>query len=300
MSRASPHSGEKKIAEPLIGAHMSIAGGVHKALERGAQIGCRTIQLFTKNNNQWYAPLLSEDEIKRFQELAALTGISPIVAHSAYLINLAARDTSTLHRSRNALKDELLRCEALGISHLVLHPGAHGGAGENEGIKRIVESLNVVHEETKNLRVFTTLETTAGQGTSIGHRLEHFRLIIDEMEEPQRIAICIDTAHLFAAGYEINTSPGFIQMLNEFDRLLGIERLAVIHVNDSKRPLGSRIDRHEHIGKGLLGLDAFRFIMNDRRFGAIPKILETPKGVDMKEDIENLSVLRSLVRSETR
>jgi deoxyribonuclease-4 len=281
---------------PLVGAHMSIAGGVHTALERGAKIGCRTIQLFTKNSNQWDARQLSEEEISRFRELASSTRIAPLIAHSAYLINLAARNAPLLERSRSAFLNELLRCEALGVAALVLHPGSHGGAGEEDGMKRIAESLNLVHEKTGPLHVRTALETTAGQGTSIGYLFEQIRGIINGVEQPDRIAVCIDTAHVFAAGYEIVSRQGFLRTMKEFDDILGLERLAVIHVNDSKKPFASRVDRHEHIGKGLIGLEAFRLIMNDERLRDVPKILETPKGEDMREDVRNFAVLRSLVR----
>jgi deoxyribonuclease IV len=283
----------------LLGAHMSIAGGMHKAVERGKSIGCTTMQVFVKNNNQWRGKLLTEEEIAEYRDLIGKSGIAPVMAHDTYLINLCAKDKTLLVKSRTTFKDEFDRCESLGIDYLNFHPGSHMDQGESEGIKLIAESLNLTHDQTKGYKVKSVLEATAGQGTSIGCNFEQLQKIIDLVEEKDRMAVCIDTCHIFAAGYDISTEEGWEKTFREFDDIIGLERLVAFHVNDSKRECGSLVDRHEHIGKGKIGLDGFRFLMNDRRFAEIPKILETPKGEDMKEDIENMRVLRSLCRPNT-
>ena len=279
----------------LLGAHMSIAGGVHTAVERGISIGCTTMQMFVKNNNQWRGKELSEVDISTYKKRLLESSIGPVVVHDTYLINLCATDVDILRKSRAALKDELDRCEVLGVEYLNFHPGSHVGAGEEEGIKRIVESLNVIHEETNGYQVKSVLETTAGQGTAIGYRFEQLREIIDQVDDPSRMAVCMDTCHVFAAGYDISTERGYEKTFEEFDAVIGLDRLVAFHVNDSKRDLGSHVDRHEHIGKGKIGKAGFGLLMNDERFLKIPKILETPKGPEMKEDIKNMRLLRSLV-----
>jgi deoxyribonuclease IV len=281
----------------LLGAHMSIAGGVHTAVERGISIGCTTMQMFVKNNNQWRGKELSDEDIATYKKLLRESSIGPVVVHDTYLINLCAADKQILRKSRAALKDELDRCEVLGVEYLNFHPGSHVGAGEEEGIKRIAESLNIIHEETKGYRVKSVLETTAGQGTAIGYRFEQLREIIDMVAEPDRMAVCMDTCHVFAAGYDISTERGYEKTFHEFDAIIGLDRLVAFHVNDSKRELGSRVDRHDHIGKGKIGKTGFRLLMNDERFRAIPKILETPKGPEMKEDVRNMRLLRNMVLS---
>ena len=279
---------------------MSIKGGIHTAHERGMRIGCTTIQLFTKNNTQWAAKPLSEEDVKNYKRLEKKSRIRPVVAHSSYLINLCARDPLVLKKSRRGFKDELDRCERLGIPYLVFHPGAHMERGEQEGIERVAESLNTLHENTQGYDVMSVLEVTAGQGTAIGFRFEHLKKIIDALEMKERVGVCIDTCHLFAAGYDITTEPGYERTFDEFEDIIGFERLVVFHVNDSKRELGSRVDRHEHIGKGRIGTVAFRFLMNDPRFVKVPKILETPKSEDMHEDVMNLRKLRGLLPRRTR
>ncbi|MBM2840747.1 MAG: putative endonuclease 4 [Bacteroidetes bacterium] len=283
----------------LLGAHMSINGGVHTAFARGLSVGCTTMQVFNKNNNRWNAPRLSNEDIQNYKREEVKARISPVVSHAAYLINLCATNENTLQQSRKAFLDELNRCEALEIVALIFHPGAHLGAGEDEGIKRIAESLNVIHEQAKGNPVLSTLESTAGQGSAIGYRFEHLRSIIDLVDDEQRMAVCIDTCHLLAAGYDITTERGWSDTVTQFDDIVGLKKLVAVHVNDSKKELGSRVDRHEHIGKGQIGLDGFRGLMNDPRFENIPKILETPKSEDMHEDIENLSVLRSLIKTKS-
>lgn len=281
--------------DPLIGAHQSIAGGIHKAFERAEYAGCTALQVFTKNSNQWHAKPLTDEDIASYKTAASKsTVVAPIVAHDSYLINLCAKDSTLLQRSRHAFVDELRRCEALGISYLNFHPGAHTGQGEEEGIKRIIESLNWAHEETKGFAVRSVLETTAGQGSAIGYRFEHLRTIIDGVDDHERMAVCIDTCHIFAAGYDISTEKGYGEIMKEFDAIVGLKRLVAIHTNDSKKPLGSRVDRHEHIGKGAIGKTGFRMLMQDERLFSVPKILETPKGEDLKEDKINLRMLRRL------
>jgi len=274
---------------------MSIAGGVHTAVERGISIGCTTMQMFVKNNNQWRGKELSDEDIATYKKLLRESSIGPVVVHDTYLINLCAADKQILRKSRAALKDELDRCEVLGVEYLNFHPGSHVGAGEEEGIKRIAESLNIIHEETKKYRVKSVLETTAGQGTAIGYRFEQLREIIDMVAEPNRMAVCIDTCHVFAAGYDISTERGYEKTFEDFDAIIGLDRLVAFHVNDSKRELGSHVDRHDHIGKGKIGKTGFRLLMNDERFRAVPKILETPKGPEMKEDVRNMRLLRNMV-----
>jgi deoxyribonuclease-4 len=274
---------------------MSIAGGVHRALERAHSIGCPTLQMFVKNNNQWKGKPLTDEDVTAFRQARTDTGIGPVVVHDTYLINLCAVDPEILKKSRAALKDELDRCERLGVEYLNIHPGSHMGTGEEEGVKRIAESLNVIHEQTKGYRVLSVVESTAGQGTALGYRFEQLRSIIDLVEERDRMAVCVDTCHVFAAGYDISTEDGYERTFGEFDEVVGLGRLVAFHVNDSKKPLGSRVDRHDHIGKGVMGFEGFRLLMNDPRFESIPKILETPKSDDLHEDVENISVLKGLV-----
>jgi deoxyribonuclease IV len=253
------------------------------------------MQIFTKNASQWEGKPIVDADIISYKTARAKATIDPVVAHAAYLINLCAPDPGILRKSQRAFEDELRRCEALGLRGLVFHPGAHMGQGEPDGICRIAESINTVHLRTPAFRTFTILETTAGQGSALGYRFEHLRSIIDGVEQRDRMAVCIDTCHLFAAGYPVHTDQGWEETIQNFDAVIGLNRLAVVHVNDSKKELGSRVDRHDHIGKGKIGKDGFRRLMNDSRFAAIPKILETEKSDDMHEDVENMNTLRSLV-----
>jgi deoxyribonuclease-4 len=279
---------------------MSIAGGVHTAVERAVKIGCTTMQMFVKNNTQWRGKPMTQEDVSTYKKLLSESSIRPVLVHDTYLINLCATDKIILKRSRDALKDEFHRAEQLGVAYLNFHPGAHMGAGEDDGIKVVAESLNIIHSQIKGYRVKSVLEATAGQGTALGYRFEQLRAIIDFVEEKERMAVCIDTCHVFAAGYDISSEGGYRRTFEEFDAVVGLERLVAFHVNDSKRELGSRVDRHEHIGKGRIGKTGFRLLMNDDRFRGIPKILETPKGPDMRQDVRNLRVLRNLVRSETQ
>ncbi|HOJ18977.1 MAG TPA: deoxyribonuclease IV [Ignavibacteriaceae bacterium] len=281
----------------LLGAHTSIQGGVAKAVELASGLGFSAMQIFTKNNNQWQGKVISDEEALTFRDKLAATEIKFVMSHDSYLINLCAPDESVLAKSRAAFIDEIKRCSQLGIKYLNFHPGSHGGRGMEEGIKLIAESLNTAHQRTPGVNVYSTLETTAGQGNSIGYRFEQLRQIIDLVEEKDRMRVCIDTAHIFAAGYELRVEKEFEKVFLEFDNILGLDRLAAFHVNDSKKDLGSRVDRHDHIGKGFIGLEGFRNLMNHPKLAHIPKILETPKGKEQLEDLENLALLRSLINS---
>jgi deoxyribonuclease-4 len=274
---------------------MSISGGMYRAFERAALTGCTTMQVFTKNNNRWEARPYTPGDIEQYRLARAGSPVAPVLAHAAYLINLCAVDGEVLRKSRAALRDELGRCEALGISGLILHPGSHVGAGEKDGIKRIAESLNLAHPDTPGYRTRSILETTAGQGSAIGYRFEQLGGIIDLVDEKDRVGVCFDTCHVFAAGYDISTEGGWEETIGAFDDVIGLRRLSAIHVNDSRKERGSRVDRHDHIGKGKIGLPGFRMLMNDPRMENVPKILETEKSDDMHEDIENMNVLRSLI-----
>lgn len=282
-------------ADLLLGAHMSIAGGVDLAPLRGQQVGCRTIQLFTKSSNQWRARSLPSEEIDRFRANLQATAIAPAVAHGAYLINLASTDPALHQRSMAACLEELERAEALGIPYLVIHPGAHMGAGEEAGLRQVANSLRELLKRTKGCRVQAVLETTAGQGTALGYRFEQIALLLDQIGLPERTGVCLDTCHLFAAGYDIRTLDDYHGVLRVFDQVVGIPFLRVIHVNDCKKELGCRVDRHEHIGKGTIGLEAFRCLVTDPRLRGIPMIIETPKDGDfVTADRRNLETLRGL------
>jgi deoxyribonuclease-4 len=279
----------------LLGAHTSTSGGVSKSIDLAEKLGFNAMQIFTKNNNRWFQKPLEEKEIETFKTKLKNSNIKFVVSHDSYLINLCAKDKEILKKSRIALLDELKRCKLLGIPHLNFHPGSHLGAGEEDGIKLIAQSINIVHDKTKGYKVSSMLETTAGQGTAIGYRFEHLQKIIELVEQKERMTVCIDTAHVFAAGYDIKDTKNFKKVIKEFDEIIGLERLKCFHFNDSKKELGSRVDRHEHIGKGLIGLEGFSNILNHRRLKKVPKILETPKGNEQLEDLENLKVLRSLI-----
>lgn len=280
----------------LIGAHMSIAGGVHHALELGVRAGCRTIQIFLKNSTQWKGRPLTLDERERYRELRASSRIAPVLAHASYLINLASPDDSLFERSAAAMAEEMERANFLEVPFLILHPGSHKESGEAEGIARICSALHRVLDRVPP-PVTVLLENTAGQGTSIGHTFEQLARLYDGMKATERIGFCLDTCHLHAAGYDIRTRKAFLRMLREFDRLIGLERVHAWHVNDSKAEMGRRLDRHAHIGQGTIGLEAFRTLVNHSRMAKVPKILETPKGADLREDRMNLAVLRSLHRT---
>jgi deoxyribonuclease-4 len=274
---------------------MSISGGVDTAFDRGAQIGCDAMQIFTKNNNQWRAAPLKEDAVERYHRRQAETGITPVVAHASYLLNLATPDDALWRKSIEALLIELERCEVLYIPYLIIHPGSHMESGEDAGIARIAEALNVAHERLPDAQVKIALETTAGQGTNLGYRFEQLAAMIEGTEARDRLTVCYDTCHTLAAGYDFRTPEGYAEVFKQFDEVIGLDRLTVFHFNDSKKDMGSRIDRHAHIGEGEVGLDGFRHILNDPRFQETPMLLETPKSKDMHEDVENLARLRALI-----
>ena len=274
---------------------MSISGGVDTAFDRGAQIGCDAMQIFTKNNNQWRAAPLKEEVVERYHRRQAETGITPVVAHASYLLNLATPDDELWRKSIDALLVELERCEVLDIPYLIIHPGSHMESGEEAGIARIAEALNVTHERLPDAQVKITLETTAGQGTNLGYRFEQLAAMIEGTEARDRLTVCYDTCHTLAAGYDFRTPDGYAEVFKQFDDIIGLDRLTVFHFNDSKKDMGSRRDRHAHIGEGEVGLGGFRYILNDPRFQEIPMLLETPKSKDMHEDVENLARLRALI-----
>jgi deoxyribonuclease IV len=278
-----------------LGAHMSIAGGVDHAIARGAAIGCTAVQIFTKSSNQWAARPLGDDEAARFKEGRARAGIEQVVAHDSYLINLCSPDDRLWQKSIDACAEELERCRKLGVSWLVAHPGGHMGEGEPFGIRRMADALDAIHERVPAGGASIAIETTAGQGTVIGYRFEQIGEIIAGTRQPERLGACLDTCHVFAAGYDLRSAAAYDETLRSFDRAIGLSRLRAVHVNDCKKDLGCRVDRHEHIGKGFLGLEAFRHLMNDPRLTRLPFLLETPKEEDCREDVENLCTLIGLV-----
>jgi len=274
---------------------MSIAGGTPNAIDRARRAGCSVLQIFVKNNNQWKGKPLSEEEVQVFRANRAASDLADVVAHTCYLINLASPEAELRRQSIDTFLDELRRATLLGLSHLIVHPGSHRGDGESVGVRRIAEALDEIHDRNAETKVTTALEGTAGQGTSVGYRFEHLRDILGACREPDRVAICLDTCHLFTSGHDFRDPEGYDRMIEAFDRTVGLPKLRVLHCNDTKRELGSRVDRHEHIGKGHIGMDGFRWLMNDPRLARVPKILETPKGVTLRLDKRNLRVLRGLV-----
>jgi len=277
---------------------MSIAGGLPRAVERGLQVDCTALQIFTKSSNQWKARELGEEELAAFREAVAQGPIDFVVAHDSYLINLASPDEALWEKSVTAFILEIRRCADLAVPVLVLHPGAHKNTGEEAGLKRIAQALNRAHAETADCAVVTALETHAGQGTTLGHRFEHLRDILGGLKNPARAAVCLDTCHVFAAGYPIHTEEGWNETLEAFDDLVGLDRLACVHVNDSKKGLGCRVDRHAGLGQGEMGLLPFWHLVNDPRTRDLPMVLETPKGDDLALDVVNLDILRSLAGGE--
>ncbi len=273
---------------------MSIGGGVHRAIERSCSINSNAMQIFVKNNMQWFARPFTRDEIRAFLDHAQRGQLDSVFAHANYLINLAATNPQFHANSRQALSEELVRANRLELPFLVLHPGAHLGAGEEAGLNKIIGSIDHVLAGIPKVKTKIALETTAGQGSCVGHRFEHLAAIMNNVRQPERLVVCLDTAHVFASGYDLSTERATKKMFAEFDRTIGLDRLAALHLNDSKTARGSRVDRHEHIGKGQIGLPAFGLIMRDRRFRKIPKVLETPKGKELAEDVENMQTLRDL------
>jgi deoxyribonuclease-4 len=280
----------------LLGAHMSTNGGLSTAFQRAATIGIKTMQVFTKNQNRWEQKPTPADEIERWQAAQAATGVAPVVSHAAYLLNLGTPGEEIWEKSVKALADELTRAEQLGILGVVFHPGAHMGSGEEAGLQRIIAGIDRAHEATPGYSALTLVEGTAGQGSALGYRFEHLKTILEGVRAPERVAFCLDTCHLFAAGYDLRTPESYRAVMDEFDQLIGLARIKCFHFNDSKKDLGSRVDRHDHIGSGMLGLDAFANLLNDPRLTATPAILETEKSDDMHEDVENIRMLQSLLR----
>lgn len=301
----------------MFGSHLSIAGGMHNTLLAAETLGMETVQVFTKNQQQWVARDLEPEQVAEFRRQSRRLGFAKIVAHDSYLINLAAEGAGLREKSVAAFVEEVRRCDLLGIRYLVMHPGAHTGQGEEVGIKKVIEAFGRIIDEVEEWEreggkgrrllpgvkaeewrpVTVCIESTAGQGTCLGHTFEHLAEILAGVKRSERFGICLDTCHLLAAGYELETAEGTQKMLTEFDRLIGMKHLKVWHLNDSKKPRGSRVDRHEHIGRGCVGLAAFGVICRDPRFAQIPKILETPKekAPDGREwDEINLAILRDL------
>jgi len=289
---------------PRLGAHLSIAGGLPRAVDRAEASGCEALQIFTKSAGQWRAREIPPDEIALFRRRVRETGIGPVVAHNSYLINLAAADPELRARSIGSLCEELDRAEVLGLDGLVMHPGSYTSGTEAGGLRLIAEGLAEIFESRPNGTVRVLLEHTAGQGTNLGHRFEHLAEIIERLGGTRRVGVCLDTCHLLAAGYDICSEDGYQATFRQFGRIVGFRRLKAFHFNDSKKPRGSRVDRHEHIGKGCLGIEPFRRILNDPRFVKLPMLLETPK-LDTTQsrrlsdvdplDRKNLDVLRRLM-----
>jgi deoxyribonuclease IV len=286
---------------PLLGSHLSIAGGYYKAVDAATELGMDTVQIFSKNNNQWKGKPLSDEDIRLFREAIERGGIQTPCAHNSYLINISSPDDVLWQKSVEALVDELQRAEALGLDGVVMHPGSFVSSSEAEGLQRISTALDQVHRATKGFRCQLWLETTAGQGTNLGHRFEQIATILETVTASDRLGVCVDSCHIFAAGYPLQTPDEYAATMAEFDRTIGVDRICAWHLNDSKKPLGSRVDRHEHIGEGCLGLEPFRHILNDPRFDQIPMYLETEKGERDGENLDaiNLRTLKSLIAPRT-
>ncbi len=290
---------------PRLGAHLSIGGGLPRAVDRAVASRCEALQIFTKSAGQWRARVIPDDEIVLFRRRVADTGLSPVIAHTSYLINIAAAAPALREQSLAALLEEYDRADALGLQGLVMHPGSFTTGTEAEGLRLIASGLRALLRTRRRATPLILLEHTAGQGTNLGHRFEHLAEVIEQLDGSPRVGVCLDTCHLLTAGYDICSEEGYVQTFREFDRLVGLDRLKAFHLNDSKRPCGSRVDRHEHIGKGCLGLEPFRRILTDPRFAGLPMLLETPK-LDTPEsrrrsdvdpwDARNLRTLRRLMR----
>jgi len=278
----------------LLGAHVSITGGVYKAPERGRKLTCDCIQIFSKNQMQWKTKPLADADAARFREESKKHGIAETMIHDSYLINLASPDDALLTKSRGAFVDEMRRAELLGVRYLVFHPGAHVGSGEQAGLRAIAESMDCARRESGSSGVVLLLENTAGQGSVLGHSFEQLAKIMDSLEDQKGVGVCFDTCHAYAAGYDVRVPKGYERTFDVFDDVIGLDRLKAMHLNDSKGKLGSRLDRHEQIGRGHIGTEGFGNLMNDERFRDIPMVLETPGGE--KEYASNLKLLRSLVR----
>lgn len=278
----------------LLGAHMSIAGGLARALERGREVGCSVVQIFLRNQRQWSARPYADSEVREFRAAWKASGIRTVFAHANYLINLATPVPAEWHRAVDVFHDELERAEALGLPFVVIHPGSHRETGLPDGIRRVARAIDVLHERTRGHRVRIVLENTAGGGSSIGRTFEELAAILAAAEDGGRVGVCLDTCHLFAAGYDIRTAAGYRSAMTRAVRLLGSRRVRAFHLNDARQPLGSGLDRHEKIGRGHLGVEPFRWLMRDRRFARVPMALETPKDPEPRADREALALLRRL------
>lgn len=278
-----------------LGIHLSIAGGVTNAVGTALELGVNTLQVFLKSPSQWMGPPIDAREARRFRGMIKDAGITAF-AHAGYMINLASSTGNGRRRSIDAMLDELERASLLGIDSLVVHPGSHGGAGTDTGIRRAAESLDIILKRSRHRRIVILLETTAGQGNSLGARFEELRAIIDASRHGARLGICLDTCHVFAAGYDISRKKSTMAVIDKFDNAIGLERLSLIHLNDSKKEAGSRIDRHEHIGAGRIGKTGMRALLNDPRLVLVPAVLETPKENGLEADIRNLAAVRALMK----
>ena len=289
-------------AHPRLGAHMSIAGGFARAVDRAVATDCEAVQIFSKSSNQWRARALTDAEVGLFRQRVAETEVEPIVAHASYLINLASPDPTLRRRSTDALEDELQRANSLELAGVVLHPGAYTTSSEDEGLARIADAITDVLTRHPPGTAHLLLEQTAGQGTVLGHRFDHLRSIIDRVDDASQLGVCLDTCHLVAAGYDIISPDGYVDVFDEFEAVVGLDRLKLFHLNDSKQPLGSRVDRHETIGRGYIGTEPFGRLLRDERFRDLPMVLETPKsgrGAPSSleadpMDVQNLTLLRQL------
>jgi deoxyribonuclease IV len=288
---------------PRLGAHLSIAGGLPRAVDRAAASRCEALQIFTKSAGQWRARALPDEEVALFRRRVVETGIHPVVAHNSYLINLAAASPTLRAQSLDALRDEYDRAEALGLDGLVMHPGSYTTGTEQEGLRLIGDAIGLLLADRPRARTMILLEHTAGQGTNLGHRFEHLASILERLNGSPRVGVCLDTCHLLTAGYDICSERGYEDTFRQLAQIVGLDRVRVFHLNDSKKPCGSRVDRHEHIGKGCLGLEPFRRLLNDPRFADLPMLLETPKlesAASRRRDVDawdarNLRTLRKLI-----
>ncbi len=283
-----------KSSQRLIGAHTSTAGGVAASIPRALQVGFTASQIFVKSNQQWSSAPLKTEEIKSFLHARDQSHLL-VFGHAGYLINLAGAKPENIEKSKNSLEHELLRADALQLPFLVMHPGSHGDDGEEIGLQRIVTGINEVVKRTPRVKTRIALENTAASGFHLGGKFEHLRWILDHVEQPERLGVCLDTAHLFEAGFPIHEKTGYDLTFKQFEKIIGLQWLLAFHINDSKTPLGSRVDRHEHLGKGKIGKSCFEWLMNDPRWNQIPMVLETPKEEEMKEDVENIAFLKSLI-----
>jgi len=280
----------------ILGAHMFISDGFASAVKKAEEFGFNAIQIFSKSAAQWQSKEIDVSTAMLFKDELKKSNIKFTIVHASYLINLASSNETVRTKSINSFRNEIFRCLSLGIEYINLHPGSYGKCDEKSGIKLIAKGINFLLNEFENEKISIVIETTAGQGTSIGYKFEHLRDIIALINKDDKIKVCIDTAHIYAAGYDISTSEEYHKTFEKFDKLIGFDKLICFHINDTKKKLGERIDRHEDIGKGRIGKEGFKLLLNDERFKYIPKILETPKSKNQIKDLENISVLLSLIK----